>query len=182
MNPVEMSGEFARIGRRLVAEHLIGGNFGNMSLRSDGGFYITATGSFLDEPGDLILVPDSGEVSKSASSEWRVHRSAYLRTGHQAIVHAHPPHAIAASLVMEEIVPLDSEGRMFCPIIPVARGEPGTQELADAVAECLTRSPLCIARGHGTFAGGKTLQEAYLFTSLAEHACRILALKDSFQR
>lgn len=182
MNIGDIRSEFTRTGHRLVIEHLIGGNFGNMSVRKEEeGFFITQTGSFLDDPGDPILVPIFGDVPREASSEWRVHRTVYQHTRHSAIVHAHPPYSVAASLVLDEVIPLDSEGKMFCPIIPVAHGEPGTQELADDVADCLALAPLCIARGHGTFAAGKTLQEAYLFTSLAEHACRVLSLTASLR-
>ncbi len=49
------------------------------------------------------------------------------------IVHAHPPYAVAASLVMDEVVPEDSEGEMLCPKIPVVQGAPGSQEIADKV-------------------------------------------------
>ena len=69
---------------------------------------------------------------------------------------------------------------MFCPVIPVVSGEPGSQEVADTVSDALISSKLVIARGHGTFAAGKTLDEAYLYTSLCEHACRVLALKKNF--
>ena len=88
----------------------------------------------------------------------------------------------AASLMLDEVIPLDSEGKMFCPVIPIAHGEPGTEELAEDIADCLALAPLCIARGHGTFAAAKTLEEGYLFTSLAEHACRVLSLTGSFRK
>jgi len=81
---------------------------------------------------------------------------------------------------MDVIVPKDSEGEMFCPEIPVIQGAPGSQEIADAVVHVLSRSNLVIARGHGTFAAGKTLDEAYVYTSLAEHSCRVLSLKNCF--
>ena len=43
------SGEFERIGKRLFAEHLVGGNFGNISVRKgDEGFFIKRTGAYLD--------------------------------------------------------------------------------------------------------------------------------------
>ena len=100
---------------------------------------------------------------------------------HAAIVHAHPQAAIAASLVMDRIIPEDSEGVMFCPEIPVVGGAPGSQEVADNVAAALARGKLVIARGHGTFAAGKNLDEAYQLTSLAEHSCRVIALKREFQ-
>ena len=179
----EVQYEFMKTGGRLVAEHLIGGNFGNMSIRrEEDGFFITRTGSYLDDPGEPVYIPIFGDVPPAASSEWRVHRTVYQNTRHRAIVHAHPPYAVAASLVLDEVIPMDSEGKMFCPIIPIAHGEPGTQELAEDVAECLALAPLCIAQGHGTFAVGKTVEEGYLFTSLAEHACRVLSLTESFRR
>ena len=178
----QIRSEFTKVGRRLVTEHLIGGNFGNMSAgRCEEGFFITRSGSYLDDPGEPVFVPIFGEVPATASSEWRVHRTVYQNTRHRAIVHAHPPYAVSASLVLDEVIPLDSEGKMFCPVIPIAHGEPGTQELADDIAECLALAPLCIAHGHGTFAAGKTLEEGYLFTSLAEHACRVLSLTASFR-
>lgn len=173
--------EFERIGKRLFAEHLVGGNFGNISLRKeDEGFFIKRTGDYLDDVRELVFVPFGGPVPPTASSEYRVHVAIYQRSSHLAIVHAHPQAAVAASLVMDTIIPEDSEGKMFCPEIPVVGGEPGSQEIADNVASVLSKSKLVIVRGHGTFAAGKTLDEAYQFTSLAEHACRVLALKRAF--
>jgi L-fuculose-phosphate aldolase len=178
----QVRGEFTKVGSRLITEHMVGGNFGNISIkRSEDGFLITRTGAYLDDPGEPVFVPIFGEVPASASSEWRVHRSVYQNTRHRAIVHAHPPYSVSASIVLDEVIPLDSKGKMFCPIIPIAHGEPGTQELADDIAECLALAPVCIACGHGTFAAGKTLEEGYLYTFLAEHACQVLSLTRSFQ-
>jgi len=170
-----------RIGQRLFAEHLVGGNFGNISVReNERGFYIKRTGAYLDDPGDPAFVPFAGEVPRDASSEYRVHLAVYKKTAYKAIVHAHPPYTVAASLVADEILPLDSEGIMFCPLIPVVAGEPGTQGLADAVAGMMQHHKLVIARGHGTFAAGATLDEAFQLTSLAEHACRVIAFRKMF--
>jgi L-fuculose-phosphate aldolase len=108
-----------------------------------------------------------------------VHLEVYRQTGYEAIVHAHPPYAIAASLVMDEIIPQDSEGKMFCPVIPIVQGAPGSQDLAENVTRAILSSKLVIVRGHGTFAAGMTLDEAFVYTSLAEHSCRILRLKRS---
>ena len=178
------SGEFERIGKRLFAEHLVGGNFGNISARKgDEGFFIKRTGAYLDVAGELVFVPLQGSAPHDASSEYRVHREVYRKTKHEAIVHAHPPCAVAASLVMDVVVPEDSEGEMFCPKIPVVQGAPGSQEIAENVTRALSSSKLVIARGHGTFAAGKTLDEAYVYTSMAEHSCRVLIFKRSlFQK
>jgi L-fuculose-phosphate aldolase len=169
--------DFERIGKRLFAEHLVGANFGNMSVRKgDEGFFIKRTGAYLDKPGKPVFVPMKGTVPNEASSEYRVHCAVYRRSPYAAIVHAHPPYSVAVSLILDEVLPQDREGIMFCPIIPVIMGDPGTDVLAKRVAEGLTLAPVVIARGHGTFAAGKTLDEAYKFTSLAEHSCQVLAV------
>jgi len=174
--------DFIRIGRRLFNEGLVGGNFGNMSIRSDQGYLITRSGSYLDDPGELVRVIPGVPVPGGASSEYRVHEAIYRETEHDAVVHAHPSCAVAASLLMDRIIPVDSEGLMLCPEVSVVGGLPGTQELAANCAEVLKNSNLVIARGHGTFAAGKTIDEAYLFTSLAEHASRILFYTGQFTK
>jgi len=168
--------EFARIGTRLRNEGLVVANFGNMSARSNDGFLITSTGSYLDCPGKAVLVPLEGPVPSNASSEYRAHREVYRATRHSALVHAHPPHAVAASLVMNEIMPMDREGGMFCPVISVVEGKPGSDEIGRNVAEALRLANVVVVKGHGTFAAGKGLDEAYILTSLVEHSCRILWL------
>lgn len=174
--------EFERIGKRLFSEGLIGGNFGNMSVKDRGSFHITQTGCYLDDPGSPIKVPIIGQVPQKASSEYRVHRAIYLETQHTAIVHAHPAHAVAVSLLTDEIVPEDSEGQMLCPTISVVSAKPGSKELAQEIGSALQLRNVVIARGHGTFAAASSLDEAYLFTSLAEHACRVLVLKEQYRR
>ncbi len=174
--------DFTRIGRRLFNEGLVGGNFGNMSIRSDNGYLITRSGSYLDDAGELIRVIPGEPVPKGASSEYRVHEAIYRETEHDAIVHAHPSCAVAASLLMDQIIPIDSEGEMLCPEISVVEGVPGSQELAENCADILKKSNLVIARGHGTFAAAKTIDEAYLFTSLAEHASRVLFYTGHFTK
>jgi L-fuculose-phosphate aldolase len=169
--------DFERIGRRLFAEKLVGANSGNMSVRKDDeGFFITRNGEYLDTPGEIIFVPMEGGAPQDASSEYRVHRAVYKNSSHAAIVHAHPPCAVAVSLLLDKVNPKDSEGEMFCPVIRVVKGLPGTDELAGNVARELAVASVVIARGHGTFAAGKTLDDAYILTSLTEHSCKVLAL------
>jgi L-fuculose-phosphate aldolase len=174
--------EFERIGHRLFAEHLVGGNFGNLSLRTADGFYITTNGAYLDMGEMPIHVPFEGPVPGNASSEFRVHREIYETTAHDAVVHAHPPYSVSISFSQDLIRTRDSEGLMFCPEIPVVEGEPGTVDLALRCAEALKESNIVIARGHGTFAAGKTLDEGYLYTSIAEHSCKVLLYSGLFGR
>ncbi|MBP1929291.1 L-fuculose-phosphate aldolase [Methanolinea mesophila] len=166
--------EFARIGARLRSEGLVNANFGNISVRDVSGFFITSAGAYLDCPGKVVQVPFEGPVPADASSEYRAHREVYRATRHSALVHAHPPHAVAASLVTDEVVPRDSEGVMFCPVISVVEGKPGSDEIGRNVAEALRLANIVLVKGHGTFAAGRGLDEAYILTSLVEHSCRVL--------
>ena len=175
--------EFRRIGARLHDEGLVAGNFGNLSVRGPEGFHIKRSGEYLEDPGPPVLVPFRGPVPAQASREQAVHRAIYETTGHLAVVHAHPPHAVALSLVQQgPVVPRDSEWQLLCPEIPVVDGEPGSADLARNVAQALTGHRVAIARGHGTFAGGTTLEEAYLHTAAAEHSCRVLVLAWQLER
>ena len=177
-----VSEELARIGRRVLAEGLVSGNFGNASVRAGAGFLIKRTGAYLDDPGPLVPVPFEGDIPPGASHESLVHRTILNLTPHGAILHTHPPYAVILSFDHEEIIPLDPEGALLCPRIPVVTGDPGSQGLGDRLAHALMHGRIAIARGHGTFAAGKTLEEAYLVTSAAEHACRILMYRELLGR
>jgi len=178
-----MQPDFSRIGKRLFSEHLVGGNFGNMSVKTDDGYLITKTGSYLDaDPEQIVLMPLNGRVTPGASSEWRVHTAVYNASEHKAIVHAHPPYAVALSLLTEgEIVTIDSEGKLLAPTIQVVDGPCGSEQLADVVAEGLKTAHIVIAKGHGTFAAGRDMDQAYLYTSLAEHCCKVLYLTKTYR-
>src|SRR5690606_34774746 len=117
--------EIGRIGRRIFAEGLVTGNFGNMSVRTAGGYLVTRTGAYLDDPGPLVFVPSDGPAPEGASREHPVHRAVYAHADAQAVVHAHPPHAIALAFDCLEVLPRDTEGRLLCPRIPVVTGDCG---------------------------------------------------------
>lgn len=175
--------EFARIGSRLVRDDLLTGRFGNMSVRVDGGVLISRHGAYPDRYHHPVFVGDGEPAPGTASSEHRVHRRIYGKTEHLAVVHAHPPHAVAVSLAAHDHVhPVDSEGAAICPEIPVVDGAPGTDMLAEQVADALRHAPVAIARGHGTFAAGRTLDDAYLVTATTEHACRVIILSGGLRR
>lgn len=173
--------EAERIGKRLHAEGLIGANFGNLSIRDKEGFYIKRKNAYLDTPGMLVFVPWKGPIPLDASRESIVHREIYLATLAEAVVHAHPPHAIALSYVCDQVISRNCEGEMFCPVIQVVEGASGTAALAKVVAKGLLTSPAVIVRGHGTFTAGTSLDEAYVITSAVEHACYILVLLEQIE-
>jgi len=155
---------------------------GNMSVRVGDRLVITRRGSMLGRlrPEDLIETgidrDDSGIAL--ASSEIVVHRAVYLRTAAQAILHTHPAHGIALSLEQDEIIPIDSEGSYLLHRVPVVAVERtvGSDEMADAISASLVDYKLCMLRGHGLFATGNLLEEAYQWSSAFEASARIAYL------
>ena len=119
-----------------------------------------------------------------ASAELKVHRTIYNLTPAQAVVHAHSPHAVALSLTEQEIVPSDTEGTFLLPRVPVlgwtSKVMPG--EMAEEIAQALVVHRIVLVHGHGTFAVGQLLEEAYQVTSALEESCQILCILKSIGR
>jgi L-fuculose-phosphate aldolase len=115
--------------------------------------------------------------------ELPVHRAIYRETSAQAIVHAHPPHAVALSLTETEIVPIDTDGQSIMEKVPVlgwnTQVKPGA--LGDEIAQALKRSRVVLVHGHGSFAIGQLLEEAHNYTTTLEESCQVICLLKSLQ-
>jgi len=172
--------EFQTFGRDLFLAGLNSSHSGNLSVRCGDRVVITRRGAMLGHlmERDIIetgLHKNDGNIVL-ASTEIRVHRAIYKETAALAIVHAHPVHAIALSLLEEEIIPLDSEGAYLLHKIPVLSAEHtiGSQELEEKLPGLLKEYKIVMVRGHGSFATGQLLEEAYQWTSSLENICRII--------
>lgn len=169
--------EMARFGKKLVEQGLTGSRFGNISVLTEDGIVITRTGCMLDEidEGQVVLVERDRECAGDsiASCETPVHRAVYSRTTARAVIHTHSPYAVALSLIEDVVVPIDSEGIAFLGEMPVVDGRFGSEKLASAVSDALKNHRACIARGHGVFARGDDLRDAYITASMAEHSSKI---------
>jgi L-fuculose-phosphate aldolase len=165
---------FRDLGRDLFLRGLISSHAGNMSIRRGRKMFITRRGAMLGRlrEGDLIDVGIDGNDSHviSASSEFVVHKAIYRNTSALAVVHAHPPYATLLSMTEEELIPVDSEGSYSLKRVPVVSPEMtiGSEEAAHIVSEHLKDYKIVLMRGHGSFARGDMLEEAYMLTSCLE--------------
>lgn len=172
--------QFQEIGRDLYVGGLISSHGGNMSMRFGDRVVIKRRGAMLGrlKEGDLIETglekPDSGIAL--ASTELVVHRAIYLATPALAILHAHPRTAIALSLSRDEIVPIDVEGSYLLHRVPVIAAEfaSGSGELGEKIPPALREYKIVMLRGHGCFAIGQTLDEAFQWVSCLEESCQII--------
>ena len=105
-----------------------------------------------------------------------MHRAIYKATPALAVAHAHPRTAVALSLSRDEIVPIDNEGSYLLKKVPVVAVEmaSGSPQMAQTVAEALKAYKVIMLRGHGSFAIGQTLDEAFQWTSTLEECCQII--------
>ena len=175
---------FREIGRDLFTSNLISSHGGNLSVRFGDRVIIKRRGAMLGnlKPHDLIETGieknDSGVAL--ASTELLVHRAIYMNTPALAICHCHPRTAIAFSLSRDELVPVDNEASYLLKKVPVVTEEfaSGTPEMANKVASALKNYKIIMLRGHGSFATGQTLDEAFHWSSTLEESCQIeLAVK-----
>jgi L-fuculose-phosphate aldolase len=167
---------FGDIGRDLFLRGLVSSHAGNMSVRNGQRILITRTKSMLgrlmaDDIVDVDAV-GTGPEDGRASSELIVHRAVYRATRAGAIVHAHPPYATLLSMLRDELCPVDSEGCYLLENVPVVSvGKTitvGLPESARAVSEALRKHRVVMLQGHGSFAIGETLEDAYMLTSSLE--------------
>ena len=169
--------EISKIGKKLVDHGLVESHFGNISVRAQDKMVITRSGTALDEITEDSVVEVELEGTSGldliASSESIVHRAIYKNTSALAIIHAHCQFAVTLSLLSDSdsIVPVDSVGQYLLHEIPIVRGSIGTPELAKNTARALAEHKGAIVYSHGTFATGKTLEEAYMVTTQMEHSC-----------
>ena len=174
--------QFKEIGRDLYVGGLTSSHGGNISVRLGDRIVIKRRGAMLGrlKPLDLVETAlfknDSGVVL--ASTELIVHRAIYLATPALAVVHSHPPTAVALSLSREEIVPIDNEASYLLKKVPVVEEEfaSGTPQMAKVVSEALKAYKAIMLRGHGCFAIGQTLDEAFQWVSALEEASKIIVM------
>jgi L-fuculose-phosphate aldolase len=174
--------QFHSVGSDLFLRGLITSHGGNMSIRDGDRIIITRTGCMLGHitQKDLVEAGVSSEddTPRNASSEIAVHRAIYQHTPALAVVHAHPAHAIALSIIGDKIEPADVEGSYYMPSVPIiGRGEKVYGgKMADDIAKALADNRVVAVYAHGSFAAGRDLYEALHFTTTLEESCRIITI------
>jgi L-fuculose-phosphate aldolase len=150
---------------------------GNASIRQEETFCVTPTGACADtlleeelKCGNLTSPPPEG-----ASLDAELHRQVYLNNpSAMAVLHSHAPHLVALTMGGEDFVPQDFEGQYYFGIIRVVDlpYDRIIQEAPVAVSEMLKELPLAVVRGHGVYAQGKDLNQAYKWICSAELSAR----------
>jgi L-fuculose-phosphate aldolase len=172
--------DLAHTIRRLYERGLVSGVGGNASvlLPSKREMLITPAGYFKGgvAEGDLVRVSLKGEVVGGGrpSSELATHLAAYrVRKDVKAVVHGHPPTAVALASAGVPIPTMTPEHAVMIRRLKIvgfaAPGEAG----AKAVEEQLKRCDVVGIRNHGYFALGSDLHEAASRLEVLEESAKI---------
>jgi len=179
--------QFQTVGNELFTKGLVSSHSGNLSIRMGERVTITRRNCGLGclEEHDLIEtgLNRNDRSTPLASTELAVHRAIYQATSASAIVHAHPPHAVALSLTETDIVPPDTEGLSLLGKVPVLGWDMEVKAggLADIIALALKQRRVVMVHGHGSFAIGQLLEEAHNYTDSLEESCQVICLLKSLQ-
>ena len=187
----EIREEIAAYGRLVYAQGLVSGASGNLSARVDADhILVTPSGchkGMLDATDLLLYDMQSCEVMGDSvckpSSEIRMHTYVYLhRPDVQAVIHAHPPYAVALSVAggsLQEVV-LPEVVLAIGTIVDCGYATPTTEDVVHAMKQAVQdrHNALILAR-HGSVTMGKTMQEAFCRLETVEHVAKVTAIAKS---
>ena len=181
-----IASDIVEICERLHERNMLAAADGNISYRiSDDEILITPSGiakAFMKAE-QMAVINLKGEVLVgNPSTERLMHLEIYRTTPKAlAIVHAHPPTAIAWSIAAPELTKLPSDclsevilAAGDIPFVPYAR--PGTEQMGQVLKPFLPKHQALILRNHGALAWGLDLNEAYRGMERIEHSAQILLL------
>ncbi|MCB0407552.1 MAG: class II aldolase/adducin family protein [Bdellovibrionales bacterium] len=182
----KMNKAIVKVCKRLWARNMLASADGNVSYRlSDQEILITPSGvakAFMD-PDEMAVIDIEGNILKGEPSSERLMHLAVYRKAPQAkaVVHAHPPHAIAWSVSRPDLTELPSECLseviLACGSIPlVPYATPSTEEMGQHLENFLPDYRVMILSRHGGLAWGESLEEAVNGMERLEHSAEILWL------
>ena len=177
--------EIVEICRLMHEKGFISATDGNVSVRlSSDRILTTPSGKgkgFLTE-NELVVVDYEGNLISGdlpPSSEIKMHLIAYrLRPDVNAVVHAHPPVAVAltiaglslAKCILPEVV-------LTLGVIPTARyATPSTEEVPESIKDLLPHHDAILLERHGSVTLGRDLLDAYYKLEKIEHTAHITYL------
>lgn len=163
----------------MVADRLVVGTSGNVSIRRDDLVAVTPSGVEYS-----ALVPESicvldltgrqvaGELPPT--SETPLHLALYREAGAGAVVHTHAPHATAVATLVTEVPAIHYAVALFGGTVRVAEYATfGTPELARNVLAALGGGTGCLLANHGAVTIGGTASAAYDRALQLEWLCQV---------
>ena len=172
--------QIIEIGKRLYSRNLTIGTSGNISVKTEDGIYITASGTCLSDlkEDEIVLIDfDGNEITcGKASSEKMLHAEIYkLRPDVEAIIHTHPEYLTSFAACHKKLdEPIMSENILYFEDIPVAEyAMPSSKELVSNTVKHLKNRDVVMMANHGAISIAKDLEQAFVKMETAEYYAKV---------
>jgi L-fuculose-phosphate aldolase len=143
------------------------------------GFAETSVGNLLRIDSEMKTVEGSGMPNPAVRFHLWIYR---VRPELNCIVHTHPPHCSALSMIGETLAVSHMDAMMFhedCAWLENWPGVPLANEEGRLICEALGQKRSILLAHHGLLTTGKTLEEAVYLAVLLEHAAQLQLLARS---
>lgn len=168
------------IGKKLYLKNLTVATSGNISIKTEEGIYITASGTSLGNlrEEDIVLIDFDGKEKSQgiASSEKKLHVAIYkLRKDVNAIIHTHPVYLTSFAVCNKELKePIMSENILYFEDIPVAKyAMPSSDELVANTIKHIKKRDVVIMANHGAIALADNIEHAFSKIETAEYYAQV---------
>ena len=183
MNIEEAQKAVSDAGKKLIANNLVGGTWGNISSKIDDvRMAITPSGMSYESlgPEDIAIV-DFGsedvtwEGKYKPSAEMKLHIAIYReRKEIGAVIHSHSMNASTVAVARREVPPiLDDMVQIIGPSIRVAEyALPSTKKIVKKTMKALKGRNAALMANHGAVCIGRDMEEAFTCTFVLEKTCK----------
>jgi len=167
-------------GKKLLAEGLVTGTWGNVSVKVDEQtMVITPSGKNYEDltPAEMVVVNLKTleyEGNIKPSSELKLHAEVYKqRSNITAVVHTHQQHASAVAAARREVPPiLDDMCQIIGPSVRVADyALPNTKKIVKNTMKALNGRYAALLANHGAVCIGRDMDEAFMVAQVLEKTC-----------
>jgi len=174
MDPIDRLKQELLAVCRVVVHQGLADAFAHVSARVPGAesmLFMPGKSPVLVTAEDLFIVGLDQPVEQSS-----MHQAIYrTRSDVKAVVHTHPPRAIALSVLGDTIRPIHNNSVMFCQGVPLydTPGRVGGSEKGNEIASALGLCNAILLRGHGLITVAGNLRDACLLAIYLEETARM---------
>lgn len=184
--------DIVKYARLSYERGLVSAAGGNVSMRYQDKIIITGSGVSLRDVTvfDLLVADLSGKVLEGRvglkpSKETSLHLKIYnVRADVDSIIHVHPPYATGYSVKGLKVPIITASAKMKLIDVPLVKyANPGSDELANNVEECVKNAPsyikAIVLESHGIIAYDRDMVNCFDIADLVEDTARIAFIADN---
>ena len=190
----DLKKEIAKYSNLAYQRGLVGAAGGNVSAKHKDLFLITAGGKSLRDvtEEDIIIVDENsriieGKEGQKPSKETSLHIAIYKnRPDIDCVIHVHPSYCTAYSIRKKTVPILTASSRLKLKKVPlIGYANPGSEELARAVEECVKDNPEYVKaitlEAHGLLAWDKGFASCFDIAELVEETARVAFISEQIK-